>query len=80
MASADVVSVHVPGCGSTPLVNADHIAMLKPTAYLINTARGDSIDEAALISALSEGRIGARASMCTRKNLQSQTRYARWIT
>ena len=57
MASADVVSVHVPGCGSTPLVNADHIAMLKPTAYLINTARGDSIDEAALIAALTEGRI-----------------------
>jgi len=57
MASADVVSVHVPGCGTTPLVNADHIAMLKPTAYLINTARGDSIDEAALIAALTEGRI-----------------------
>ena len=57
MASADVVSVHVPGCASTPLVNADHIAMLKPTAYLINTARGDSIDEAALIAALTEGRI-----------------------
>ncbi len=57
MTSADVVSVHVPGCGSTPLVNAGHIAMLKPTAYLINTARGDSIDEAALIAALTEGRI-----------------------
>jgi lactate dehydrogenase-like 2-hydroxyacid dehydrogenase len=57
MASADVVSVHVPGCGSTPLVNADHIAMLKPSAYLINTAGGDSIDEAALIAALTEGRI-----------------------
>ena len=38
-------------------MNADHIAMLKPTAYLINTARGDSIDEAALIAALTEGRI-----------------------
>ncbi len=57
MTLADVVSVHVPGCGSTPLVSADHIAMLKPTAYLINTARGDSIDEAALIAALTEGRI-----------------------
>ncbi len=57
MASADVVSVHVPGSGSTPLVSAAHIAMLKPTACLINTARGDSIDQAALIAALSEGRI-----------------------
>ena len=57
MALADVISVHVPGGGLTPLVNAGHIAKLKPTAYLINTARGDSIDQAALIAALSEGRI-----------------------
>jgi len=57
MESADVVSVHVPGCGSSPTVTADHIALLKPTAYLINTARGDSIDQAALIAALTEGLI-----------------------
>ena len=57
MAPADVVSVHVPGGGLTPLVNAGHIATLKPTAYLINTARGDSIDQGAPIVALSEGRI-----------------------
>jgi lactate dehydrogenase-like 2-hydroxyacid dehydrogenase len=57
MASADVVSVHVPGSGSSPTVTADHIALLKPTAYLINTARGDSIDQAALITALTENRI-----------------------
>lgn len=56
MASADVVSVHVPG-GVAPTVTAEHIALLKPTAYLINTARGDSIDQAALIAALTEGRI-----------------------
>jgi lactate dehydrogenase-like 2-hydroxyacid dehydrogenase len=57
MESADVVSVHVPGSGSSPTVNADHIALLKPTSYLVNTARGDSIDQAALIAALTEGRI-----------------------
>ena len=56
MQTADVVSVHVPG-GVTPTVTAAHIAMLKPTAYLINTARVDSIDQAALITALTEGRI-----------------------
>lgn len=68
MASADVVSVHVPGGGSTPLVNAGHIAMLKPTAYLINTARGDSIDQAALIAALTEGRIaGAGLDVYTKE-------------
>jgi len=57
MASADVVSVHVPGNGLSPIVNADHIALLKPTSYLINTARGDSIDQAALITALIDGRL-----------------------
>ena len=57
MESADVVSLHVPGSGSSPTVNAAHIALLKPTSYLINTARGDSIDQAALIAALTEGRI-----------------------
>ena len=57
MQSADVVSVHVPGSGPSPTVTADHIVLLKPTAYLINTARGDSIDQAALITALTEGRI-----------------------
>ena len=57
MAIADVVSVHVPGSGATPTVTAAHIALLKPTAYLINTARGDSIDQTALIVALTEGLI-----------------------
>jgi lactate dehydrogenase-like 2-hydroxyacid dehydrogenase len=57
MALVDVVSIHVPGSGSSPTVNANHIALLKPTSYLINTARGDSIDQAALIAALTEGRI-----------------------
>lgn len=57
MAAADVVSVHVPGGRGSPLVTADHIACMKPTAYLVNTARGDSVDQAALIAALAEGRI-----------------------
>ncbi|WP_323765821.1 D-glycerate dehydrogenase [Marinovum sp.] len=57
MAAADVVSIHVPGGGATPLVTAEHIARMKPDAYLVNTARGDSLDQAALIAALSEGRI-----------------------
>jgi len=56
MSAADVVSLHVPG-GSPPLVTADHIARMKPTAYLVNTARGDSIDQSALIDALATGRI-----------------------
>ncbi|MEP4051304.1 MAG: D-glycerate dehydrogenase [Litorimonas sp.] len=57
MSEADVVSIHVPGGGLKPLVTAEHIASMKPSAYLINTARGDSLDQAALITALQEGRI-----------------------
>ncbi len=57
MAAADVVSIHVPGGGAAPLVTADHIGLMKPEAYLINTARGDSLDQAALVAALAEGRI-----------------------
>jgi lactate dehydrogenase-like 2-hydroxyacid dehydrogenase len=57
MSEADVVSVHVPGGGPAPLVTAAHIAAMKRSAYLVNTARGDSIDQAALVEALETGRI-----------------------
>ena len=57
MSKAGVVSVHVPGGGATPLITADHIAAMKPGAYFVNTARGDSVDQTALIQSLDEGRI-----------------------
>lgn len=57
MSAADVVTVHVPGGGDSPLITREHIARMKPTAYLINTARGDSIDQAALVDALVNDRI-----------------------
>jgi len=50
---ADVVSVHVPLLDSTKhLINAERLAMMKPSAYLINTSRGPVVDEAALVDAL----------------------------
>lgn len=57
MSVADVVSVHVPGGGTGPIVTAQHISSMKPSAYLINTARGDSLDQGALIKALEAGKI-----------------------
>lgn len=55
---ADVVSIHVPLLPSTThLINAERLALMKPTAILINTSRGPVIDEAALVDALKRGVI-----------------------
>ena len=58
-ASADVISVHmVLSPRSAGLVGAADIAEMKPTAVLVNTSRAGLIDEAALVAALREKRIG----------------------
>lgn len=59
---ADVVTIHVPLLDSTRhLINAERLAMMKKSAYLINTARGPVIDEAALVDALKAGVIQGAA-------------------
>jgi lactate dehydrogenase-like 2-hydroxyacid dehydrogenase len=58
METADAVSLHVPGGAETHhLIDASRLARMKPTALLINTARGAVVDEAALIAALRRGAI-----------------------
>ena len=58
IAESDVITLHCPAGASTHhLINAARLAEMKPTAYLINTARGDLIDEKALIAALTSGEI-----------------------
>ena len=58
MALSDVVVVAVPASPQTHhLIDAAALAAMRPHAHLINIARGDIVDEAALIAALSEGRI-----------------------
>lgn len=58
ISAADVVSVHVPLLESTRhLINAERLAAMKSSAYLINTSRGPVIDEVALTDALERGVI-----------------------
>lgn len=59
---SDLVSVHVTMSGETRhLISARELATMKPSAYLVNTARGGAIDEEALVDALRNGRIAGAA-------------------
>lgn len=62
LADSDIVTVHTPLTPETRhLIDAAALAAMKPTAYLINTARGGVVDEAALIEALHTGQIRGAA-------------------
>ena len=54
---ADFVSLHVPFSGGKPIIGAEEIEKLKDTAVIVNTARGGSVDEAALLEALDNGKL-----------------------
>lgn len=55
---SDFVTLHCPGGGSnTNLINAQKLSLMKKNAFLINTARGDVVDETALVDSLEKGVI-----------------------
>ena len=59
LARADFVTIHCPKTpGTVGLINAARLARMKPTAFLVNTARGGIIDEPALHAALTSGALG----------------------
>lgn len=62
LAEADVVSLHArTPSGSGPLFDRDVLAQMKPGSYLVNTARGALVDEAALAEALERGHLRGAA-------------------
>lgn len=59
---ADVVSLHCPLTPQTHhLINSDRLALMKPTSFLVNTARGAVVDEGALVEVLTAQRIAGAA-------------------
>ncbi len=62
MREADIISVHVPlSDATTNLIGEPQLAMMKPSAFLVNVARGGVVDERALTKALTERRIAGAA-------------------
>ena len=58
LASSDFVTIHTPLIASTKgMIGSKQLAMMKPTARILNVARGGTIDEAALLEALDQGQI-----------------------
>jgi D-3-phosphoglycerate dehydrogenase len=58
LSEADIVTLHAPHTPETEnLINHERLALMKPTAYLVNTARGGLVDEVALCEALASGRL-----------------------
>ena len=65
---ADVLSIHVPMTSETRNhVNEKLLSLMKPSAYLINTARGNIIDEAYVVKMLDEGQTCRCSLRCSGK-------------
>jgi D-3-phosphoglycerate dehydrogenase / 2-oxoglutarate reductase len=54
---ADFVTLHIPFSGGTPILGADEFAKMKKGSYLINTSRGGTVDEVAMLEALASGKL-----------------------
>ena len=62
LASSDFVTCHIPITEETKhMINSERLAIMKPSSFLINTSRGEVVDEEALATALSSGKLAGAA-------------------
>ncbi len=62
LASSDFITCHIPITEDTKhMINSERLALMKPSAFIINTSRGEVVDEEALASALISGKIAGAA-------------------
>ena len=59
LARSDFISLHTPAIDGKPLINRENIAKMKDGAVLVNTSRGNNVDEDALLEALESGKLRA---------------------
>jgi phosphoglycerate dehydrogenase-like enzyme len=79
MRRSDFVTLHLPSSAETyHLVDEERLSLLRPTAYLINTARGPLVDEAALEKALDEGRLAGAGLDVRETEPPTDTRFSRF--
>jgi D-3-phosphoglycerate dehydrogenase len=75
LSASDFISIHTPKADK-PIINAETLAKMKPTAFLINTARGVLIDTDALLAALDAGKLaGAGIDVYTEEPSTNETLY-----
>jgi D-3-phosphoglycerate dehydrogenase len=58
-AKCDIISLHTPAVNGKPLINAENIEKMKDGVVIINTSRGNNVDEAALLDALNRNKVRA---------------------
>ncbi|MEL6718726.1 MAG: D-2-hydroxyacid dehydrogenase [Bacteroidota bacterium] len=61
LAQADFITLHVPFSGGKPILGAEEMAKMKDGAYIVNAARGGTVDEQALLAALESGKLAGAA-------------------
>ena len=79
MRRSDFVSLHLPSTAETRhIIEEERLSLMKPTAYLVNTARGTLIDEAALEAALDAGRLAGAGLDVREVEPPNDTRFSRF--